>query len=49
MILALSTFDMVLMMNPDMDLKLRLGHFDTVVSPTTSSITYHHINLATEK
>ena len=48
MILALSKFDIVLMMNPDMDLKRRLGHFDTVVSPTTSSITYHHRNLATE-
>ena len=36
------------MMNLDMDPKRRLGHFDTVVSPTTSSITYHHRNLATE-
>ena len=24
------------------------GHFDTVVSPTTTSITDHHRNLATE-
>ena len=31
MILALSTFDMVLMMNPDMDSKRRLGHFDVVL------------------
>ena len=36
------------MMNPDMDPKRRLGHFDTVVSPTTTSITYHHRNLAIE-
>ena len=36
------------MMNPDMDPKRRLGHFDTVVSPTTTSITYHHRNLATQ-
>ena len=30
-----------------MDLKRRLGHFDTVVSSTTTSITNHHRNLAT--
>ena len=34
-------------MDPDMDSKHRLGHFDTVVSPITSTITYHHGNLAT--
>ena len=45
MILALSTFDIVLMMNPNMDPKRRLGHFDTVFSPTTTSIanTYRQI------
>ena len=37
------------MMDPDMDPKLRLGHFDIVVSPITSSITYHQKNLTTEK
>ena len=36
------------MMDLDMDPKRRLGHFDTVVSPTTTSITNHHRNLATE-
>ena len=28
----------VLMMDPDMDSKRRLGHFDTVVSPITSPV-----------
>ena len=37
MILTLSTFDIVLMMDPDMDPKRRLGLFDTVVSPTATS------------
>ena len=36
MILALSTSDIVLMMNLDMDPKCRLGHFDTMVSPTSN-------------
>ena len=36
------------MMDPDMDSKRRLGHFDTVVSPITPPITYHHRNLATD-
>ena len=31
-----------------MDSKHRLGHFNTVVSPITSTKTYHHINLAIE-
>ena len=48
MVLTLSTFDFVLMMDPDMDSKRRLGLFDTVVSPITLPITYHHRNLATE-
>ena len=39
---------LVLMMDPDMDSKRRLGHFDTVVSLITS-LTYHHRNLATGK
>ena len=39
---------LVLMMDPDMDSKLRICHFDTVVSPITSPSTYHHRNLATE-
>ena len=45
---TLSTFDIVLMMDPDMDPKRRLGHFVTVVSPIATSITYHHRNIATE-
>ena len=48
MILTLFTFDIVLKMDPNMDPKHRLGHFDTVVSPTAISITNHHRNLATE-
>ena len=31
-----------------MDSKRRLDHFDTVASPITSPLTYHHRNLATE-
>ena len=37
------------MMDPDMDPKRQLGDFVTVVSPTATSITNHHKNLATEK
>jgi len=48
MILTLFTFDIVLKMDPDMDPKRRLGHFDTVVSLTATSTTNHHRNLATE-
>ena len=48
LVLTLSTFDCVLMMDPDMDSKRRFGHFDIVVSPITPPITYHHRNLATE-
>ena len=36
------------MMNPDMDKEPRRGPFNTVVSATTTSIAYHHRNLATE-
>ena len=40
----------VLMMNPNMDLKRRLSHFNTVVSPTTSVIMgFIHINNVCQK
>ena len=34
-------------MNPDMDPKHRHGQPTTVISPTSSTETYHHRNLAT--
>ena len=36
--LTLSTFDIVFMMDPDMDPKRRLGHFVTMVSPIATSM-----------